>query len=148
MEWFAGARARLDRAQEQTQVLHTEFREFAARSPHAVREMYDAETGRKRAEYLVLEELPDAWSAVVGEIAYDLRAALDHAVYDLTCIESGGPLGQTGFPIFEAEERYGELTTRGEPAVGCPGTTGCGSSTFSSSISGIGGGAGSGTAGG
>ena len=118
MEWFAGARARLDRAQEQTQVLQAEFQEFAARSPHAVREIYDAETGRKRAEYLVLEELPDAWSAVVGEIAYHLRAALDHAVYDLTCIESGGPLGQTGFPIFEAEERYEELTTRGEPALG------------------------------
>ena len=40
--------------------------------------------------------------------------------------------------------------TRGEPAVGCPGTTGCGSSTSSSSpiSSGIGAGAGSGTAGG
>ena len=118
MEPFAGARARLERAQEQTQVLHAEFQEFAARPPHAVREVYDAATGRKRAEYLVLEELPDAWSAVVGEIAYDLRSSLDHAVYDLTCIESGGPLGQTGFPIFEDEGRYHELTTRGDPALG------------------------------
>jgi hypothetical protein len=118
MEHFAGARARLYRAQEQTQVLQAEFQEFAARSPHAVREIYDAATGRKRAVYLVLEEFPDAWSAVVGEIAYDLRSALDHAVYDLTCIENGGPLGQTGFPIFEDESRYDELTTRGEPAIG------------------------------
>ena len=118
MEWFAGARARLDRAQEQTQVLQAEFHEFAARSPHAVREIYDAETGRKRAEYLVLEEFPDAWSAVVGEIAYDLRSALDHAVYDLTCIDNGAPLGHTGFPIFEDEARFDELTTRGDPALG------------------------------
>lgn len=118
MEPFAGARARLDRAQQQTQALHTELQQFAARSPHAVREIYDDETGRKRAEYLVLEELPDTWSTVVGEIAYDLRSALDHAVYDLTCIESGGPLGQTGFPIFEDEARYDELTTRGDPALG------------------------------
>jgi hypothetical protein len=118
MERFTGARARLDRAQEQTQVLQAEFQEFAARPPHAVREVYDASTGRKRAEYLVLEELPDAWSAVVGEIAYDLRSALDHAVYDLTCIENGGPLGQTGFPIFEDEGRYDEMTTRGDPAFG------------------------------
>src|SRR5207302_846489 len=65
-----------------------------------------------------LEEFPDAWSAVVGEIVYDLRSALDHAVYDLTCIENGGPLGQTGFPIFEDESKYDELTTRGEPAIG------------------------------
>jgi hypothetical protein len=115
---FAGAHARLDRALEQTHVLHAEFQEFAARSPHAVREIHDAPTGRKRAEYLVLEEFPDAWSAIVGEIAYDLRSALDHAVYDLTCIGSGGPLGQTGFPIFEDEVRYDELTTRGEPALG------------------------------
>src|SRR5579862_5846186 len=118
MERFAGARARLDRAQEQTQVLQAEFQEFAARDPHAVREIYDDTMQRKRAEYLVLEEFPDLWSAVVGEIAYDLRSALDHAVYDLTCIETGGPLGQTGFPIFEDEERYDELTTRGEPAFG------------------------------
>src|SRR5579862_290203 len=118
MERFAGARARLDRAQEQTQVLQAEFQEFAARDPHAVREIYDDTTQRKRAEYLVLEEFPDLWSAVVGEIAYDLRSALDHAVYDLTCIETGGPLGQTGFPIFEDEERYDELTTRGDPALG------------------------------
>jgi hypothetical protein len=118
MERFAGAHARLDRAQEQTQELHEEFREFAARPPHAVREVYDAATGRKRAEYLVLEDLPDTWSAIVGEIAYDLRSALDHAVYDLTCIEHGGPLGQTAFPIFEDEERYDEVTTRGDPALG------------------------------
>ncbi|MGH2971473.1 MAG: hypothetical protein ACRDNM_04140 [Gaiellaceae bacterium] len=118
MEQFAGARARLDRAQEQTQVLQAEFQEFAARAPHAVREIYDEGTGRKHARYLVLEEFPDSWSAVVGEIAYDLRSALDHAVYDLTCIESGGPLGQTGFPIFEDEARYDEVTTRGDPALG------------------------------
>lgn len=118
MEAFTGARARLDRALEQTQALHAEFQEFAARSPHAVTEIYDAAEGRKRAQYLVLEEFPDSWSTIVGEIAYDLRSALDHAVYDLTCIESGGPLGQTGFPIFEDEARYDELTTRGEPALG------------------------------
>lgn len=118
MEPFASARARLDRAQEQTQALHAELQEFAARAPHAVREIYDAEAGRKRAEYLVLEEFPDAWCAVIGEIAYDLRSALDHAVYDLTCIETGGPIGQTGFPIFEDEARYDELTTRGDPALG------------------------------
>jgi hypothetical protein len=118
MNRFAGTRARLDRAQEQTQGLRVEFEEFSARSPHAVREIYDPATGRKHAEYLVLEEFPDAWSAVIGEIAYDLRSALDHAVYELTCIESDGPLGHTGFPIFEDEERYDELTTRGDPALG------------------------------
>ena len=118
MNRFAGTRARLDRAQEQTQLLRAEFQDFSARNPHAVREIYDAAEGRKRAEYLVLEELPDAWSAIVGEIAYDLRSALDHAVYELTCIENGGPLGHTGFPIFEDEERYDELTTRGDPALG------------------------------
>src|ERR1700756_5511045 len=118
MEHFAGARARLSRAQEQTQGLHAEFQEFAARSPHAVREIYDAATGRKRAVYLVLEELPDAWSAVVGEIAYDLRSALDHAVYDLTCIENGGPLGQTGFPIFEDEARHHQPQEPGQAGLG------------------------------
>jgi hypothetical protein len=118
MNRFAGTRARLDRAQEQTQLLRAEFDDHAARTPHVVREIYDASSGRKRAVYVVLEEIPDAWSAIVGEIAYDLRSALDHAVYELTCIENGGPLGHTGFPIFEDEARYDELTTRGDPALG------------------------------
>jgi hypothetical protein len=118
MDYFAGARARLDRAREQTDVLHDEFLEFSARAPHAVREIFDAETWRKRAVYAVTEEFPAAWTAIIGEIAYDLRSALDHVVYDLTDIESGGPLGHTGFPIFEDEARYDEVTTRGEPALG------------------------------
>lgn len=118
MNRFGGTRARLDRAQEQTQLLQAEFQDFSARNPHAVREIYEPSTGRKRAEYLALEEFPDTWSAIVGEVAYDLRSALDHAVYELTCIENDGPLGHTGFPIFEDESRYDELTTRGDPALG------------------------------
>jgi hypothetical protein len=118
MEVFAGARARLDRARDQTAALEAEFQEFCDRDTHVVRELFDAETGRKRAEYVVTEPLPGTWSAIVGEIAYDLRSALDHVVYDLTCLENGGPLGRTGFPIFEDEARYDELTTRGEPALG------------------------------
>jgi hypothetical protein len=121
MEVFAGARARLDRARDQTATLETEFQEFCDRRPHVVRELFDAETGRKRAEYIVTEPLPGSWPAIVGEIAYDLRSALDHVVYDLTCLENGGPLGHTGFPIFEDEARYDGLTTRGEPALGSGG---------------------------
>jgi hypothetical protein len=118
MEFFAGARARLDRAREQIATLEAEFHEFSDRRPHDVREVFDPETGRKRAEYVVTEPFPDAWPAIVGEIAYDLRSALDHVVYELTCLENGGPLGQTGFPIFEDEAKYDELTTRGDPALG------------------------------
>ena len=118
MDYFAGARARLDRAREQTDVLHDEFLEFSARAPHAVRETFDAEVARKRAVYVVTEDFPAAWPAIIGEIAYDLRSALDHVVYDLTQLEAGGPLGHTGFPIFEDEARYDEVTTRGEPALG------------------------------
>jgi hypothetical protein len=118
LELFAGTRARLDRAQAQTDVLHDEIVGFCERRPHGVREVLDRESGRKRAEYVVTERFPDAWTAVVGEIVYDLRSALDHAVYDLTCLESDGPIGHTGFPIFEDEARYDEVTTRGEPALG------------------------------
>jgi len=118
MNRFTGTRARLDRAQEQTQLLRAEFDDHAARAPHVVREVYEPSSGRKRAVYVVVEELPDSWPAIVGEIAYDLRSALDHAVYELTCIENDGPIGHTGFPIFEDEARYEELTTRGDPALG------------------------------
>lgn len=118
MEPFAGAHARVNRAQDQIDALHDELHEFCAREPHTVREILDPDTGRKRAEYVVTEDFPGAWPTIVGEVAYDLRSALDHVVYDLTVLESGGPLGHTGFPIFEDEARYDELTTRGEPAFG------------------------------
>jgi len=114
---FAGARARLDRASEQIGALEAEFHEFPERT-QAVRELFDPGTGRKRLEYVATEEFPSSWPAIVGEIVYDLRSALDHAVYELTCLESGGPLGHTGFPIFEDEARYDEVTTRGDPALG------------------------------
>jgi len=114
---FAGARARLDRAFEQIGALDADFQEFSERT-QALREVVDHGAGRKRLEYVVTEEFPSSWSAIVGEIVYDLRSALDHAVYELTCLENGGPLGQTGFPIFEDEARYEELTTRGDPALG------------------------------
>jgi hypothetical protein len=118
MESFAGAQARINRAHDQIDALHDEVHEFCAREPHLVREVLDPDSGRKRAEYVVTERFPSAWPTIVGEIAYDLRSALDHVVYDLTVLESGGPLGHTGFPIFEDEARYDELTTRGEPAFG------------------------------
>jgi hypothetical protein len=114
---FAGARARLDRASQQIGALDAELREFSERA-QSVREVFDLEAGRKRLEYVATEEFPSSWWAIVGEIVYDLRSALDHAVYELTCLEHDGPLGQTGFPIFEDEARYEELTTRGDPALG------------------------------
>ena len=44
----------------------------------------------------------------VGEIAYNLRSALDHLVYALVLDNGGTPSRQHEFPIFEDEERYRE----------------------------------------
>ena len=42
----------------------------------------------------------------VGEIAYNLRSALDHLVYALVLDNNGTPSNQHGFPILEDEATY------------------------------------------
>lgn len=43
--------------------------------------------------------LPE-WGVVIGEIAHNLRSALDQVVYEMTAGNKGKPLGGSEFPIF------------------------------------------------
>jgi hypothetical protein len=114
---FPSARAKIDRASEQTDILESEFEAFYADRAHSVREAIDPETGRKKAIFSTLP-IPLRWGALIGEIVHDLRSALDSAVYDLTIAEQGGPLDRTEFPVFEDEGKYDQTTRKGEPAPG------------------------------
>ena len=51
-------------------------------------------------------ELPIDYSIRVGEIAYNLRSALDHLAWQLVVDNGGTPSFQTGFPIVLEEDQY------------------------------------------
>lgn len=49
---------------------------------------------------------PPICSILVGEIIYNLRAALDYLVYELACFDSKQEIDGTQFPIEDSEENF------------------------------------------
>lgn len=100
---FVGPRAKLRRAQRKIQALKESFDSFVGANLYRVYSEFDREAG-----YHVLKAYPVAeakeppiigWSLLVGEIAYNLRSALDQAVCELAT-ERGADCESTSFPIF------------------------------------------------
>lgn len=61
--------------------------------------------------------------AVIGDIAQNLRSALDHVVWQLVLANGGTPKpggGGTQFPILAEETRHGSLAVRTAPAESVP----------------------------
>ena len=116
MELFPSALAKIARAEKHAESLKSEIAAFLAEENYEVRQNFDAETGRKTAIFHVLREVPVEWSVILGEILHNLRSALDHIITDLTVAESGHPLEQTEFPIFEDEAAFFALRTKGGQA--------------------------------
>jgi hypothetical protein len=119
---FESALAKIDRAQKHTDSLETEIAAFRAENTCEIRQHFDPGTGRKSATVHVSRNIPIEWAIVIGEIMYDLRSALDHAITDLTIREQGQALSETEFPIFDDEPTYSRLRSRGalkgQPAPG------------------------------
>ncbi len=113
MEPFASALVKIARAEKHIESLKSEITAFLAEENYEVRQNFDTETGRKTAIFHVLREVPIGWAVIFGEILHNLRSALDHIITDLTVSESGHPLEQTEFPIFEDEVAFFALRTKG-----------------------------------
>jgi hypothetical protein len=63
-------------------------------------------------------EIPDAplteWGVIVGDVAHNLRSALDHLVFQLAILNQEDPEGMnTQFPIFRKEDDYLAVGNRG-----------------------------------
>jgi hypothetical protein len=115
MPLFDSARAKIERARKQTDALRTVFEGFYKSKPYSIRQELDPQAGEKRLVFHA-DPLPLEWSVIIGEIVHNLRSALDHSIYELTCIEAGHPLDGTEFPVFKDESKYFEVKKRGEPA--------------------------------
>jgi hypothetical protein len=94
--------------------LQLEFQRFYDSKPYRITNECDFEIGEKLLVYYPVD-IPSNWVAVIGDIFSNLRAALDHAVYELTVWEQGTPLDKTEFPIFEDKAVFSEVKNNGQP---------------------------------
>ncbi len=62
---------------------------------------------------LVPLPMPSLISILIGEIAYNLRAALDYLVYALAVLDSGEPQNSTQFPIEYTPQGFGGRKKQG-----------------------------------
>lgn len=107
------------RAREHFDALRAQVIEFDEANPYPFRPVLDPQTGEQVIEIGEPPVLPREWSGIVGEIAHNLRSALDYLVYELA-IEGGGDpeRDRTAFPISESEAEYLKVRgRRGQPKV-------------------------------
>jgi hypothetical protein len=76
-----GCRAKVDRAEAAVEELAVEFREWLKTNPYPSRVDVDREAGRYRVLFDFSVLPPPRFPVRVGEIAHDLRSALDHLVW-------------------------------------------------------------------
>jgi hypothetical protein len=120
----ASARLKLDWAREHLQILHSEIASFAQRQVQHV----GIEVPDDRRTYLMYisdAETPNPnLPLIVGDVLFNLRAALDHLIYELHIAALGDPLDPdiertVLFPIFKSRDAYrsnGRWRVRNLPA--------------------------------
>lgn len=118
MTLLKDAQAKVARAKEQLAGLEAEFQRFSDSKPYTLRQEHDLETQEFILVYYPSSPIPDNWPIIIGEILYNLRSALDLAVYELTVREQGAPLKNTEFPIFDDKDLFSALKKNGDPAPG------------------------------
>lgn len=104
-----GPRAKISRAKSQLAAFQTKLHDFFVSNPFDIGlAEFDGKPGhhniRVKSDPPIL---PDEWGAIVGEIAHDLRSALDGLAWQLAC----NPGKETSFPIFYKIRKGGKLTS-------------------------------------
>jgi len=96
-----GPRIKVERAKRQIVALNDSVQGLFERYPY---EIFKAEFNREAGYYNVRardgpSSLPDEWGVIIGEIAHDLRSALDGLTWQLALSGPDDPFSHTRFPI-------------------------------------------------
>jgi hypothetical protein len=117
---FRGVWAKIDRAREHTQTLNNEIgvgpdgvpTRFAAINRVSVRLEYEPDTGYHvfRTAGALPEDVLRRWGVIAGDVIHNLRSALDHVVWQLSLVGTGGAEPKNPdivkFPIQDNPPRY------------------------------------------
>jgi hypothetical protein len=93
------ARAKLERAHDHLDELRGEFRSFLEREPYLLAQEFSAETSQLVWRFEVHEEPPLRWAVLIGDVAHNLRSALEYVMWQLVLANGEEPNEQTQFPI-------------------------------------------------
>ena len=98
-----GPRAKIKRADYQFAAFQTELKDFFESNPYEVGlAEFDGREGHHNLRVKSGPSiLPDVWGAVIGDIAHDLRSALDGLAWQLALLKVSNPGRNTSFPIFQ-----------------------------------------------
>jgi hypothetical protein len=98
------ARAKLARAEEHAQALDLICQEFLNTNPYMTVGKFDPDSRKYSVHLSVAHEPPTRLSTILGDFLFDLRSALDNAVFELAVLHSGQdpPPDEEGieFPVF------------------------------------------------
>jgi hypothetical protein len=100
---LAGCTAKVERAKLHLRSLGDELRPFLDSEPKPYRffSKVDVESSRYLLRIWILRPLPVEWSLIVGDFVQNLRAALDHLIYQLVRANGQPPTRGNAFPIFD-----------------------------------------------
>ncbi len=97
--------AKLARARRHIEELKLKLREFRATHPYELRPIQASDGGQVGA-WVGAAEPPASIGPIVGDVACNLRGALDQLVYALAWADSGKPRGRARFPIARSAKRF------------------------------------------
>jgi hypothetical protein len=111
-----GCYERIARARENLDGLNRDIAVYLDSEPAQTTLKADIEDGRQVVEFEVLKDPPMRLSLMLGEVGYNLRAALDHLVFQLA-VWNGAPNpdeDRTQFPIFTNHAHYYGATRKAQ----------------------------------
>jgi len=98
---------KLRRAEKDLTTLRDELKAFDESEPQSVVQEIDPNDGSIVVRLRALRAFDPEWEITVGEIAYQMRSALDQLVAQLVALEGGDPDAHRGtFPIYKSAELY------------------------------------------
>lgn len=104
-----GPKLKLARAKRHLKELETELEAFFDPKPYSAVEHFDPKTGEK---VLSIKgngaQIPCEMSAIIGDVAHNLRAALDQLVCELIRDNRKQPRTRSGFPTVTGKKRFEE----------------------------------------
>lgn len=109
-----GSSLKVRRAEAHLADLDAQITAFLRSNPYRVVEDRHGEPGQYVIRVKVTQWPPHHWSTLIGDVLGNLRASLDHLVYDMTIAWSGEALQGTAFPILTDEQLWDEANKRGE----------------------------------
>jgi len=110
-----GVRAKLDRAYEHLEVLDREAAEWFETQPYEIVSRFDTQTSEQVFRINIKADPPARLGVILGDFVQNLRASLDHLVWQLVILNGRMPNRDVSFPIWRTA---GEAAGKGEQRLG------------------------------